>query len=77
MYSGDCVERLPITETVIELPLHQIGIAAMGLVLLDWPSLTDLVAACRLDRRAEFLLTVALLAIPGATGSPVNPIATF
>jgi kynurenine formamidase len=31
VYSGDCVERLPITEPVLELPLHQIGIAAIGL----------------------------------------------
>jgi kynurenine formamidase len=77
VYSGDCVERLPISDEVLELPLHQIGIAVMGLVLLDWPRLTDLLAACAQFGRAVFLLTVAPLRIVGGTGSPVNPIATF
>ncbi|WP_369256669.1 cyclase family protein [Geodermatophilus amargosae] len=77
VYSGDCVERLPISGPVLPLPLHQIGIAAMGLALLDWPRLTGLLAACAHYGRAEFLLTVAPLRIPGGTGSPVNPVATF
>jgi hypothetical protein len=34
-----------IVKLVLELPLHQIGIAMMGLVLLGWPRLTDLLAA--------------------------------
>jgi hypothetical protein len=49
----------------------------MGLALLDWPRLTALLAACARYDRADFLLTVAPLRIPFATGSPVNPIATF
>ena len=49
----------------------------MGLALLDWPRLTDLLAACARYDRAEFLLTVAPLRMRSATGSPVNPIATF
>jgi kynurenine formamidase len=77
VYAGDCVERLPISDQVLGLPLHQIGIAAMGLTLLDWPRLTDLLDACQQFGRSEFLLTVAPLRIRGGTGSPVNPIATF
>jgi kynurenine formamidase len=77
VYSGDCVERLPISDGILELPLHQIGIAVMGLVLLDWPRLADLLATCARLGRVEFLLTVAPLRIPAGTGSPVNPIATF
>jgi kynurenine formamidase len=77
VFSGDCVERLPISDPVLELPLHQVGIAAMGLCLLDWPRLTDLLDACARFQRADFLLTVAPLRLRGATGSPVNPIATF
>jgi len=49
----------------------------VGLVLLDWPRLTDLLAAGERFRRSTFLLTAAPLRVPGGTGSPINPIATF
>ena len=77
VYSGDCVERIPYPSAAVPLPLHQIGLAAMGLVLLDCPRLTELVAACADTGRNEFLLTVAPLRLPGATGSPVNPLCVF
>ena len=78
MFSGDCIERFPLDEQdPVPMPLHQIGIARMGLVLLDCPSLTELLEACTRLRQQDFLLTVAPLDIPGGTGSPVNPIAVF
>ncbi len=78
LYSGDCIERLPeLAFDGVAMPLHQIGIARMGLVLLDCPSLTELLNIAHRLRRFEFLLTVAPLNIPGATGSPVNPLAIF
>ena len=78
VYSGDCIERLPeLAFGDVDMPLHQIGIARMGLVLLDCPSLTELVAAAERFGRWDFLFTVAPLNIPGATGSPVNPLAVF
>ncbi len=77
VFAGDCVERLPISDPVLMLPLHQVGIAAMGLALLDWPRLADLHAACERYHRSDFLLTVAPLRIRFGSGSPVNPIATF
>jgi len=33
--------------------------------------------AAQARKRWEFLMTVAPLPVPGATGSPLNPIATF
>ena len=77
LFTGDCIERLPSTDAALPLPLHQIGLTAMGMPLLDWPRLTDLLSACAQYDRNDFLLTVAPLRIPGAAGSPVNPIATF
>lgn len=77
LFGGDCVELLPGPDPDLPLPLHQLGIGAMGLTLLDWPNLDRVLAACAQLQRHEFLLTVAPLPIVGGTGSPVNPIATF
>ncbi len=77
LFGGDCVELLPGPDPDLPLPLHQLGIGAMGLTLLDWPCLDGVRALCAQLHRREFLLTVAPLPIVGGTGSPVNPIATF
>ena len=45
--------------------------------LLDNCDLEAISIAAQQQRRWEFLLVVAPLAMPGGTGSPVNPIATF
>lgn len=58
-------------------PIHQIGIVAMGLWLVDAANLEDLARRCQTSRRWEFLFFVAPLRFPGATGSPINPIAMF
>jgi kynurenine formamidase len=77
VYGGDCIEQLPSGYPAVPAPLHQIGLAAMGLVMLDNPELEELTAAVADEGRAEFLLTCAPLPIPGATGSAVNPLAVF
>jgi kynurenine formamidase len=77
VYSGDCIERMPYPSAKFPVPLHMIGLAAMGLVLLDAPVLDELTRTCRELDRFEFLLTMAPITIPNATGSPVNPIAIF
>ena len=77
LFGGDCVELLPGPDPDLPLPLHQLGIGAMGLTLLDWPHLDRVLAMCAQLQRTQFLLTVAPLPIVGGTGSPVNPIATF
>ena len=61
----------------LAMPLHAVGIVAMGLWLIDNCQLEDLAAACRDFGRWDFLLTVAPLRLAGATGSPVNPLALF
>ena len=58
-------------------PLHQIGITAMGLHLIDNMDLRALSSACAEDRRWEFLLSLAPLRIAGGTGCPVNPLAVL
>ena len=56
-------------------PVHQIGIAGMGLHLIDNCHLMPLAAACAERASWEFLLAVAPIRIVGGTGSPINPIA--
>jgi kynurenine formamidase len=57
--------------------VHDFALVYLGVHLLDNCDLEALGAAAAARRRWEFLLTIAPLAIPGGTGSPANPIATF
>ncbi|MDB5059810.1 MAG: cyclase, partial [Chloroflexi bacterium] len=57
--------------------LHQIGLVAMGLMMLDCTDMEVLRAACARHQRSTFMLSAAPLRIPGGTGSPVNPLAIF
>jgi hypothetical protein len=77
VYSGDCTEQLPSGYPRVPYPLHQIGFAAMGLVLLDNPNLAELIATCQGLGRFSFAVTFAPLTLAGATGCPVSPIALF
>jgi kynurenine formamidase len=57
------------------MPIHQCGIVAMGLHLLDNLRLDTLAQACARPNRWEFFFVVAPLRVKRGTGSPVNPIA--
>ena len=59
----------------VAFPIHVLAITAMGVHLLDYMQLEDLLAACERLRRWEFLFVGAPLRIGGGTGSPLNPIA--
>ncbi len=56
-------------------PIHQIGITAMGLPLIDNLSLARLGQQCAEDGTWEFLFTMGPLRIVKGTGCPVNPVA--
>ena len=58
-------------------PVHQIGIVAMGLPLVDNVRLAPLGERCAELGRWEFLFTMAPLRIPKGTGCPVNPVAVL
>ena len=77
VYSGDCIEVRPSGYARVAMPLHQIGLVAMGLCILDCPDVEALASACREEGRSTFALVVAPLRIPGGTGSAVNPLALF
>jgi kynurenine formamidase len=77
VYSGDVIEKAPYPSKAMPFPLHQIGIASMGLVLLDNANLEELSAACNRNGRYSFLVTAAPLPMPRVSGCPVNPLAIF
>jgi len=61
----------------LSIPIHQVGIVAMGLWILDNANLDDLAEACRQRQRWEFMMCVGPLRLFNGTGSPLNPIAVF
>jgi kynurenine formamidase len=57
------------------LPVHYLGICGMGMTLMHNLSTVELVSKTNEQQRSDFLFTLAALKIPGATGSPANPLA--
>jgi kynurenine formamidase len=67
----------PAQYSTVTRPIHQVGITAMGLWILDNADLEGLAEACRERSRWEFMLSIGPLPLHNTTGSPVNPIAVF
>jgi kynurenine formamidase len=59
------------------IPIHYLGICGMGMTLLHNLDTQELASACAALSTWEFMLVLAPLNIPGATGSPLNPIAVL
>ena len=70
-------DTTPSTTEGIDFPIHALALNAMGVHLLDYLQLEDLVGACDRESRWEFLFLAAPLRVIGGTGSPVNPIAVL
>jgi len=61
----------------VPVPWHILLLAGLGTPLVDMAVLRELSAVCARLGRYEFASTIAPLPIPGASGSPVNPLALF
>jgi kynurenine formamidase len=68
-------DSAPSAVVDVAFPVHVLAIHAMGVHLLDYLQLEDVVQVCEQLDRWSFLCVVAPLRLPNATGSPVNPIA--
>jgi kynurenine formamidase len=78
VYSGDCGEKIPAPYgRRYALPLHCIGLAGMGLTILDCPDMEALRRACSTYGSSCFLFTCSPLRLRGGTGSAVNPLCVF
>ena len=67
----------PSQYTQVTQPIHQVGITAMGLWILDNANLEDVAQACAERHRWTFMVSINPLRLHNTTGSPVNPIAVF
>jgi kynurenine formamidase len=67
----------PPQYTKVASPIHQVGIVAMGLWILDNANLEDVAKECAQRNRWEFMVSIGPLRLHNTTGSPVNPIAIF
>ena len=70
-------EVFPAVVKGVDFPMHQLLIIAMGTPIFDNCDLEAVAEAAATRKRWAFLVTASPLAIPGGTGSPLNPIATF
>ncbi|MFD8783696.1 hypothetical protein [Kitasatospora sp. NPDC059599] len=70
-------DTAPSSTRGVDFPVHVLAVHAMGLHLLDYLCFEELAPVCARERRWAFLCVVAPLRLPGATGSPVNPIAVL
>jgi len=61
----------------ISSPIHQLLLVGLGMPLLDNLDLEELATTAATLNRWEFLFVATPLRIPGGTGTPINPIATF
>lgn len=57
--------------------LHIVGLARLGLPLIDNADVASLAAVCSEVRSWNFLFVLGVLPVHGATGVPVNPLAIF
>jgi Putative cyclase len=68
---------VPSGYRAMRLPMHAVGIVAMGMPLLDNADLEELAVECERHERWEFFFTLAPLPFAGSTSSAVNPLAIF
>jgi kynurenine formamidase len=61
----------------VRMPIHLVTIAGMGVPIIDNCDLELLADYASQQRRWEFLFVASPLAVPGGTGSPINPLALF
>lgn len=76
-YAVELYPATPAPAPASILPLHEHCLFKLGVPLGELWYFTELAAALRAESRTAFLLTAPPLNLPGASGSPLNPIATL
>jgi kynurenine formamidase len=68
---------LPTPIAGVLMPVHLLVLNTMGMPIIDNMDLERVAQVAALQHRWVFLLTLAPEAVPGGTGSPINPTAVF
>lgn len=77
VYAGDIGDAHPPLDPQVAMPLHQVGLARLGMPLIDVAEVDELATVCEQLGRYAFMLSIAPPRLRGATGVPVNPLAIF
>ena len=77
MIGCDTAQDVSPSGYALPLPVHIIGITAMGLWLIDNMQLEDATATAERLKRWTFQFVLSPLRVIGGTGSPANPLAIF
>ena len=77
VYAGDIGDARPPLDPRVPGPLHRVGLARLGMPLIDVADPTELAAVCAEEGRATFLFVAAPPRLGAAGGVPVNPLAIF
>lgn len=77
IYAGDIGDAHPAVDPRVVMPLHFIGLARLGMPLIDAAEVEELAGVCADLHRYAFLLVIAPPRLRGGTGVPVNPQAIF
>jgi kynurenine formamidase len=70
-------ETVPSNVEDMPYPIHPLQLTAMGMCIADSLQLEELAEAVKEEGRSEFMVVGLPLRLPGATGTPWNPIAIF
>jgi len=73
----DAQDVMPSGVAGVAQPIHELVLIAMGMPIFDNCDLEQVSKEAAKRNRWEFLLTASPAAVPNATGSVLNPIATF
>jgi kynurenine formamidase len=77
IWAGDVGDSFPPLDPDVPMPLHVVGLARLGMALIDGVAVEELAQVSAELGRPGFMLVVAPPRIGGLTGIPVNPLAVF
>jgi kynurenine formamidase len=77
LVSDLAADLLPSRVTGVRMPIHLVAIGSLGVPIIDNCDLEPLSRYAEANDRSEFLFFACPLAVPGGTGSPINPVAMF